>query len=264
MTEAAHARWPIQVEILRYKPDRGRFLQTFQVLMEPESTVLDVLEEIQVHQDPTLAYRHSCHHASCGTCGVKVNGRERLCCLSRMDEVARPTTGGYTLRLEPLDNLEVLSDLVVNPTPLYTTMEKAGAPYHRYEEAAGGPVEAFPDCIECSICLSACPVVATSTRYPGPAPLAGSLAALLQAGDGAAAAEALAFADSEHGVWRCHMAFECTEACPMGVRPAEAIMQLRHTLTLPRLGLARRKIPGAAASPTGGSHAEGGIHRDRS
>jgi succinate dehydrogenase/fumarate reductase-like Fe-S protein len=37
-------------------------------------TVLDALHWIQLHHDPTLSLRHSCLHASCGTCGMRVNG----------------------------------------------------------------------------------------------------------------------------------------------------------------------------------------------
>jgi len=44
----------------------------------------------------------------------------------------------------------------------------------------------------------------------------------------------LALADGEHGVWRCHSAFECTEACPQAVDPAGKIMALRRELTAQR------------------------------
>ena len=40
--------------------------------------------------------------------------------------------------------------------------------------------------------------------------------------------------DSEHGLWRCHGAFECTEVCPAGVDPAREIMTLRsHLISQP-------------------------------
>ncbi len=39
-----------------------------------------------------------------------------------------------------------------------------------------------------------------------------------------------ALADGEHGVWQCHSAYECTEACPQDVDPAGAIMALRREL----------------------------------
>jgi succinate dehydrogenase / fumarate reductase iron-sulfur subunit len=41
----------------------------------------------------------------------------------------------------------------------------------------------------------------------------------------------LRLADSEHGCWRCHTAFECSEVCPTGVDPARSIAALRRKLT---------------------------------
>jgi len=41
----------------------------------------------------------------------------------------------------------------------------------------------------------------------------------------------LDWADGDNAAWRCHAAFECTEACPSNVRPAQRIMHLRRALT---------------------------------
>jgi succinate dehydrogenase/fumarate reductase-like Fe-S protein len=49
------------------------------------------------------------------------------------------------------------------------------------------------------------------------------------------------WADDPDGAWRCHAAFECTEACPSNVNPAARIMQLRGALVGPRL--TRREMP---------------------
>ena len=45
----------------------------------------------------------------------------------------------------------------------------------------------------------------------------------------------LDLADGEHGVWRCHGAWECTARCPQQVDPAESIMQQRRDLLRRRL-----------------------------
>jgi succinate dehydrogenase / fumarate reductase iron-sulfur subunit len=89
----------------------------------------------------------------------------------------------------------------------------------------------FEDCIECGLCLSACPVAATDDTYVGPAALAYAQRAL-EEGDGQDREAILAWADQENAAWRCHAAFECTEACPSDVRPAQRIMALRRALTL--------------------------------
>jgi succinate dehydrogenase / fumarate reductase iron-sulfur subunit len=75
--------------------------------------------------------------------------------------------------------------------------------------------------------VSACPISSTDSRYVGPAALAAAWRVVSEPRT-SSAERALAMADVEHGIWRCHTAFECTEACPSDVDPAGAIMQLRR------------------------------------
>jgi succinate dehydrogenase / fumarate reductase iron-sulfur subunit len=55
------------------------------------------------------------------------------------------------------------------------------------------------------------------------------------------AEDVLDWADREDGVWRCHAAFECTEACPSNVNPAARIMALRGVLVGGRLRFPRSR-----------------------
>ena len=89
-------------------------------------------------------------------------------------------------------------------------------------------------CIECGICMSACPTVAADEKFLGPAGLAAIYRARQETDDPQEVTHLLALADGEHGVWRCHSAFECTEACPQAVDPAGKIMALRRELTVRR------------------------------
>ena len=75
--------------------DNGHF-DEFDVPIEGCTTLLDALRWIQLNRDPSLSLRHSCLHASCGTCGVRVNGREELACVSSLAE------HGDDIRVEPL------------------------------------------------------------------------------------------------------------------------------------------------------------------
>jgi succinate dehydrogenase / fumarate reductase iron-sulfur subunit len=86
------------------------------------------------------------------------------------------------------------------------------------------------DCIECGLCISACPVTATTPEYLGPAPLAAA-----QDNGIKRKPELLTLVDSEDGVWRCHSAFECTAVCPSFVDPARRIMDLRRQVVGTRL-----------------------------
>jgi succinate dehydrogenase / fumarate reductase iron-sulfur subunit len=220
------------VRVFRYKrgDDEPRY-DEFDVPVDERTTVLDALRWIQLQQDPTLALRHSCFHASCGTCGVRVNGREGLGCVTALADVS-----GDTVTVEPLANLPVLNDVVPDIGPF---MERFPEP-HPYVRRSEFQTEAdtpddvdaygrFEDCIECGICLSACPVAATDDTYVGPAALAYAQR-MLEEARGADREALLDWADSETGVWRCHVSFECTEACPSDVRPAQRIMLLRKEL----------------------------------
>ena len=93
------------------------------------------------------------------------------------------------------------------------------------------------DCIECGLCISACPISATNPDYLGPAVLAGAQQTGLSKDPAL-----VEIVDSEDGVWRCHSAYECTAVCPSFVDPARRIMNLRRQVVGQRWkGLFSRK-----------------------
>jgi succinate dehydrogenase / fumarate reductase iron-sulfur subunit len=188
----------------------------------PGMTVLDALMSIRSHQDPELTFRHSCLHASCGTCGMRIDRRERLACVTPAGE-----PGDHVL-VEPLAGAEVRKDLVVDMRPFYESLEAVGRPLLRADEH-NHDGHRLEDCIECALCTSACPVTATDARYAGPAALAAT-ERVLREPRGHDTTEVLERADREQGAWRCHLALECSQVCPAGVDPAGAIMRLRRDL----------------------------------
>jgi succinate dehydrogenase/fumarate reductase iron-sulfur protein len=220
---------------------------TFTVEIRPDETVLDGIELVWARQDRTLAFRHACHHASCGSCGLRVNGVEKLPCVTPVQDV---TADGGTLTIEPLRSFPLLGDLVVDPALLFKRMQQVGMPVIRHAEPLGktGDFHRFENCIECGLCLSACPVMLASPHYLGPAALAAAERVVAEP-RGADVPSLLRLLDGEHGVWQCHSAFECTEVCPSDVNPAGAIMALRARLIRERIkGLFGR----GALAPSGG------------
>ena len=123
-------------------------------------------------------------------------------------------------------------DLVVDMEGFYRRLEPSGRPLVRSGPAPGAG-ERFEDCIECGLCLSACPV-AGDPRFLGPAALAAA-ERVLEEPRGADPGAVLGWVDDAHGAWRCHLAFECSEVCPAGVDPGGAIMRLRRRLLADRL-----------------------------
>ena len=180
-----------------------------------------------------------------------VSGREVLACVTRIAELGDPVV------VEPLAGAAVAGDLVVDMEHVYRRLEPVGRPLVRASERAGkndakagaGPLledlERFEDCIECGLCLSACPV-AGDPRFLGPAALAAA-ERVLEEPRGTDGRAVLGLVDDAHGAWRCHLAFECSAVCPAGVDPGGAIMRLRRRVLadrLPRLvGRYHQEVP---------------------
>jgi succinate dehydrogenase / fumarate reductase iron-sulfur subunit len=200
---------------------------TFDVAVGPRTTILDSLVAIRRELDSTLTFRHSCFHASCGTCGMRVNGQEGLACVTSVPS-------GEQVVVEPLGNLPVVSDLVVDMDVFYDEFDEAGRPLVRSSEMIPGAqtapgidaAERYEDCIECGICLSACPVAGSDPRYVGPAALTAAWR-VVEEPRGLDRGPVLRLVDDNQAAWRCHLAWECSEACPSGADPAAAIMRLR-------------------------------------
>lgn len=229
----------------------GRF-ERYDVTVHDDATVLDAIEAVWARHDRSLTFRHACHHASCGTCGILVNGVESLPCIADLSEALRRRN---PVRVEPLRNLPLAGDLVVDVAGFFDRMRASSMAITRTAEdglpvtADGGdagsqPVEIatglerftrFENCVECGICISACPTMATDDRFRGPAMLAALGRARTETDDPHEREHLLDLADGEHGVWRCHGAWECTTRCPQQVDPAESIMQQRRDLLRRRL-----------------------------
>jgi succinate dehydrogenase / fumarate reductase iron-sulfur subunit len=225
---AAEGRRTARIRVHRRKVgDAAAHYDQFDVAVGPESTVLESLVAIRREQDPSLLFRHSCFHASCGTCAMRVDGQEGLACVTKIGDAAEVT-------VEPLANLPVVSDLVVDMDPFYDGLDPIDRPLIRTSEATPatlpdgiGAYTRYEDCIECGICLSACPIAGTDPLYVGPA----AIAAAWRVGEeprGLAPGPVVRLMDDEQAAWRCHVAWECSEACPSGVDPAGAIARMRR------------------------------------
>lgn len=221
----------MKIDILRFKPGRidpPRF-ETFDLPAGKAMTVLDALEAIRLTRDPGLMYRHSCHHSACGTCAMRINGEERLACVTRLGDLS-----SATLTLAPLKGFPVIADLVVDMTPLYADIDPDW-PYLRPSdtplakaaaEQGATPALRLEDCIECGCCVSACPVVARDEAFMGPAALAALSNQMAKAAFDNDAL--LRLAGRPGGEPACRRALFCSRVCPTGVYPARHIADLRR------------------------------------
>jgi succinate dehydrogenase / fumarate reductase iron-sulfur subunit len=225
--------WNVTFIISRQKGAQARHFESFQLEVDPDEYVLDGVERIWAFHDRSLSFRHACHHSTCGACGMLVNGVEKLTCITPIRSV---TQNGGTIKVEPMRNFPVESDLVVNMDLFYVRMDQAkfeevapvtlaGLPYEKNQPTleSDSSYERLVDCIECGLCISACPIAQTTPAYFGPSVLAAIQHTHNQTGD----ACLLDLGDQEDGLWRCHSAFECSAVCPSNVDPGWRIMDLR-------------------------------------
>jgi succinate dehydrogenase/fumarate reductase iron-sulfur protein len=122
----------LTVRIRRSDPSSqsSSHIAEYRVPYRKRMRVLDVLNHIGEHDAPDLAYRWFCGSKMCGTCAVRMNGREVLASW----EAALPD-----MTLEPLRNLPVVRDLVVDRTPFEQRVAAFQPWIERTEPYAGFP-----------------------------------------------------------------------------------------------------------------------------
>lgn len=248
--------------VLRFDPaeDDTPSYQAYSLDVSPGMTVLEALLRIQAEQDGSLAFRYACRGAVCGSCAMMINGREALACSTQVrdvptgartvydggparQEVHEPGGGVPTITLEPLRNLHVIRDLVVDLEPFFDKL-RAVEPWLQPEgerpdrewlvkPEAWAEAEPYTNCILCACCYSVCPVAEEDARYLGPAALAQHYRFLADVRDGADESR-LALVNGTHGVQGCDFVWNCVHICPRAVPPTKGIAKTRARITRER------------------------------
>ncbi|MFW9781166.1 MAG: succinate dehydrogenase/fumarate reductase iron-sulfur subunit [Candidatus Heimdallarchaeota archaeon] len=240
--------------IYRNSGDGNIHYENFEVPMSKGMSVLDALFYIQDYLDSTLAFRYACRGAICGSCGMTIDKVPLLACRTQVSTVK---TSKKPLNLpefkfgdnpdwnfeseiliEPLPNMTVLKDLVVDMNPFWSFYKEV-EPYFAREwndnapESSQSPnqmksIERFVYCILCGLCW-ACPVSKKNLKYLGPAQLAKA--------DRFIRDSRISNDRQESILWRilkddavpaCEKFFVCNTVCPKGVMPGTAIKDIRE------------------------------------
>lgn len=240
----------LALRVQRFNPevDTSPHWETYWIEVTPQTPVLDALHLIKDTQDGSLAFRRSCRGSICGSCAMRINGRAGLACQQLF--AALGAGEGDTITVEPLANLPIIKDLVVDMSdfwakrqaiyPWLLTSEEAppSDKEHLVAAAAQQPIleVAAEVCIMCGSCYSDCPMVGLDRHYLGPAALANAYRFNADPRD-VGEARRLSVVDDEHGIWRCHTIFNCTEVCPKNIQITETIERLKRRAVLRRLHL---------------------------
>ncbi|MFI5254389.1 MAG: succinate dehydrogenase iron-sulfur subunit, partial [Candidatus Limnocylindrales bacterium] len=205
----------------------------------PTDLVLDLLHAVKWEQDGSLTFRRSCAHGVCGSDAMLINGRNRLACRVRVDQLGRRVT------VAPLPGLPVVKDLVVDMEGFFAKYRSV-KPFliAEHEPEAGERLQSPVDraryddttkCILCAACTTSCPSFWSQPAYVGPAAIVQAHRFIFDSRDEGAAERLEILADAD-GVWRCRTIFNCTDACPRGINITGAILEVSGAIVGRRTG----------------------------
>ena len=223
--------------VYRYDPDSGENprLDTFEVdLDQCGPMVLDALIKIKDEVDTTLAFRRSCREGVCGSCAFNIDGTNTLACIKPIADIKGD------VRIYPLPHMPVVKDLVADlslPYAQYASVKpwmQADTPPPTHERLQSpeerAKLDGLWECILCFCCQTSCPSYWWNPeRYLGPAVLLQAYRWIVDSRD-EATGERLDALDDSFKLYRCHTIMNCTNTCPKGLNPGQAIGEIKGAL----------------------------------
>ena len=182
--------------------------------------VLDAIHQIQAEQANDLACRWNCKAGKCGSCSAEVNGKPRLMCMTRMDQLPAE----MPVVVEPMRSFPPIKDLVTDVSWNYQ-VKKTIKPFRprkpdapdgtwRMQQSDVDRVQEFRKCIECFLCQDVCHVLREHHKHDefiGPRYLVYTAALEMHPLD---VEDRVADLKDEHGIGYCNITKCCTKVCP--------------------------------------------------
>ena len=207
---------------------------TYVADVDDNARVLDALHYVKWYVDGTLALRRSCGHGICGSDAMVINGVNRLACKVLCRNLDQPVT------VEPIRGIKVEKELIVDMEPFFAGY-RAVQPWLVPDNTDPGGRERLQSpaeraryddttkCILCAACTTSCPIFWGDEAYVGPAAIVNAHRFIFDSRD-AGEEERLEILSAREGAFRCRTTFNCTEACPRGIKVTEAIQEVKRAI----------------------------------
>ena len=193
--------------------------------------VLDGLIFIKDNLDRTLGFRRSCREGICGSCAMNINGRNTLACLTPIEDMTR---------IYPLPHMPILKDLIPNMNGFYEQYKeikpwlmssKKNNSEHLQTIEERKKLDGMYECILCACCSTSCPSYWwNSDEYLGPAVLMQAYRWIEDSRD-ENTIERMKFVDDAMKLYRCKTIMNCSNTCPKGLNPGQAIGKLKKRIS---------------------------------
>jgi succinate dehydrogenase / fumarate reductase, iron-sulfur subunit len=225
----------VRMRILRFDPSRDKnpWWGDYEADVEPTERVLDALHYIKWYKDSSLALRRSCAHGICGSDAMIINGVNMLACKVMIRDLKQPIV------VEPIRGLPVIRDLVVDMEPFFEDYKEV-KPWLMVDEDEKEPPreriqsqqdrERYDDttkCILCAACTTSCPIYWADGNYVGPAAIVNAHRFIFDSRD-TGGRERLEILSGKGGAFKCRTVFNCTDACPRGIKVTLAIQEVKR------------------------------------
>lgn len=210
-------------------------LEEYQTTVSEGMVVLDAVHQVQAESAPDLACRWNCKAGKCGSCSAEVNGRPRLMCMTRLNEIdlSKPVT------IEPMRAFPHQRDLVTDVSWNYAVKRRIRPFTPRPPDAPDGSwrmdqydvdrVQEFRKCIECFLCQDVCHVLRDHQKHAefiGPRFLVHVAALEMHPLD---TLDRTAELREAQGIGYCNITKCCTTVCPEGIHITDnAIIPLKE------------------------------------
>ncbi len=226
----------MRFSIYRYNPETDDAPSMREYSLPDDHGAVMLLDALLLlkQQDDSLSFRRSCREGVCGSDAMNINGRNGLACIVPLKDLKQPVV------LRPLPGLPVIRDLIVDLGQFYNQyravkpwlinhdpepeIERLQSPEQRAR------LDGLYECILCACCSTACPSFWWNPdRFLGPAALLQAYRFLADNRD-QAMGERLNELNDPYRLFRCHTIMNCTDVCPKGLDPSQAIGHIRQLL----------------------------------
>src|SRR5881394_2519480 len=170
------------INVRRFDPESGKaaYWQDFTVDLDEQRSVLDAILRAKYDEDGSLSIRCSCQAAICGSCGVRINGKSKLACNTKLGDAADDSQqGDGTIVVEPMGNMPVIKDLIVDMDAVHWKkvqrvvpwlINKEPIPEREYivDRESMVDITQTMACIQCGACVSDCLSMEVDPLFIGP------------------------------------------------------------------------------------------------